>query len=76
MTSTILLDVKGLGCPLPILRANRAIKELIIGDILEIMCTDKGAPEDFQIFCETTGHRFIESLEEDGIFTIRLEVLV
>lgn len=74
MTEITTLDVKGLGCPVPILRANRAIKELIPGDTLEILATDSGAPHDFQIFCETTGHKLIGSEDRDGVFIIRIEV--
>jgi len=74
MTETTTLDVKGLGCPVPILRANRAIKELIPGDILEVLSTDSGAPHDFVIFCETTGHKLIESNERDDFYVIRIEV--
>ncbi len=74
MTETTTLDVKGLGCPVPVLRANRAIKELIPGDILEVLATDSGAPDDFEIFCETTRHKLLSSGERDGVFVIRIEV--
>ncbi|NQV46296.1 MAG: sulfurtransferase TusA family protein [Rhodospirillaceae bacterium] len=72
---TTTLDVKGKSCPLPILRANRAVKELIPGDVLEVLSTDAGAPLDFVAFCDTTGHKLLGSTETDGVFTIRLEVV-
>ncbi|HER26789.1 MAG TPA: sulfurtransferase TusA family protein [Rhodospirillales bacterium] len=74
MTEKTILDVKGLGCPVPILRANRAIKELICGDTLEVLATDCGAPQDFEIFCQTTGHKLLENISQDGVFFIRIEV--
>lgn len=74
MAETKTLDVRGVGCPITVLRANRAIKELIPGDTLEILASDSGAPQDFQIFCETTGHKLLDSDGRDGVFTIRIEV--
>ena len=75
MTDTITLDVKGLGCPVPILRANRAVKEMIPGDVLVVLATDSDAPQDFEIFCDTTGHNFLGCEKDDGTFVIRLEVI-
>lgn len=75
MADTTVLDVKGLGCPVPILRANRAVKEMIPGDMLEILATDADAPQDFQIFCDTTGHLYKGCEKTDGVFIIRVEVI-
>lgn len=75
MTDTITLDVKGLGCPVPILRANRAVKEMISGDVLVVLATDTDAPQDFEIFCDTTGHNYLSCEIVDGIFVIRVEVI-
>lgn len=68
-----LLDAKGLSCPLPILRAKKALKLLPTGGTLEILATDPGAVKDFEAFCRTTGNDLVES-RVDGkvfIFTIR-----
>lgn len=70
--ATVTLDLKGLSCPLPVLRTNKAAKELIPGDILRIDVTDANAPEDLRLFCETTGHEFLECVEEDGFFTVSI----
>jgi len=67
-----LLDLKGLSCPLPVLKANKTMKELIAGDILEILATDPAAPKDFEVFCENTGHELTQSSEDAGVFTIVL----
>lgn len=60
-----LLDATGLKCPIPVLRARKAMKPLSIGDVLEIHTTDPSALMDFKNFCETTGHEFLSSEERD-----------
>lgn len=70
--ATIELDLRGLKCPLPVLRANKKMKELIAGDELVISVTDPAAPKDFQTYSETTGHAVVSSEAGDGIFTITL----
>lgn len=61
-----LLDAKGLNCPLPILRAKKALKDLAAGGTLEILATDPGSIPDFQAFCRTTGNELLEHGEEKG----------
>ena len=60
------LDAKGLSCPLPILRAKKAIKGMETGGTLEIAATDPGSVKDFEAFCRVTGNDLLESSEEDG----------
>ncbi|MBT3369374.1 MAG: sulfurtransferase TusA family protein [Rhodospirillaceae bacterium] len=60
------LDAKGLSCPLPILRAKKAIKGMETGGTLEIEATDPGSVKDFEAFCRVTGNDLLESSEEDG----------
>jgi tRNA 2-thiouridine synthesizing protein A len=67
------LDAKGLICPLPVLKARRAMKSLAAGDILEIEATDPGSVKDFAHFCETTGYRLVSSSEADGVFHFTIE---
>lgn len=71
--TTTKMDLKGLNCPLPVLRANKKMKELMPGDVLEIEVTDPAAPKDFQTYSETTGHKLLSSTEADQVFTISLE---
>ncbi|MEL0107279.1 MAG: sulfurtransferase TusA family protein [Rhodospirillales bacterium] len=66
------LDVKGLLCPLPVLRANKALRPLSAGDELEVLTTDPAATADFEAFCETTGHTIVTSHEDDDVFVIVL----
>ena len=74
MTDSISLDVKGMGCPVPIIRANRAVKEMIPGDVLVVLATDPDAPHDFEIFCDTTGHKLLSCEKDGGTFVIQLEI--
>lgn len=67
------LDVKGLRCPLPVLRAKKSLKSLVAGDVLEVLATDPSSVQDFKAFCETTGDKLLESGEADGVFTYRIE---
>lgn len=61
---THVLDVRGLRCPLPILRAARAIRDVPAGETLCVLATDPLAVEDFADFCRSTGHRLLESKRE------------
>ena len=59
-----LLDARGLKCPLPVLKARRALKEVQPGGLLRVLATDPGAVKDFAHFCETTGCALIETKRE------------
>jgi len=63
------LDAKGLNCPLPILKAKKALKSVPAGGTLEILSTDAGSVADFAAFCRTTGNELVEQAEQDGIYT-------
>ena len=67
------LDTSGLKCPLPVLKAKKAMKGLAPGDELTVIATDPQSPGDFQAFCETTGDALVSSREKDGVFEIRLK---
>jgi TusA-related sulfurtransferase len=64
------LDLKGLICPLPVLRTNKILKSMKIGEEVTVLVTDPAAPKDFSNYCETTGHRMLSSTEADGVITI------
>ena len=59
------LDTKGLNCPLPILRAKKALAELTSGQVLKIVATDPGSVRDFQAFARQTGNELLAQ-EADG----------
>jgi len=60
------LDATGLLCPLPVLKARRALKAVPDGGILEVLATDPGATKDFEHFCRTTGCDLVEASEQPG----------
>ncbi|MGB5164535.1 MAG: sulfurtransferase TusA family protein [Woeseiaceae bacterium] len=62
------LDAKGLNCPLPILKARKALKEVPDGGTLEIIATDPGSVADFQAFCRQTGNELLETSEDGDIY--------
>ncbi len=64
-----ILDVKGLNCPLPVLRARKALKGVPAGGTLEILATDPGAVKDFEAFCRATGNELVASTSAGGVFT-------
>jgi tRNA 2-thiouridine synthesizing protein A len=64
MSETV-LDAKGLNCPLPILKAKKALKDVPAGSTLRVLTTDPGSMADFAAFCRTTGNELVES-RQDG----------
>ncbi len=72
MTATT-LDTSGLKCPLPVLKAKKAMKALTAGDRITVIATDPSAVKDFQAFCEATGDHLLESREAAGVFTFVIE---
>ena len=62
------LDARGLNCPLPILRAKKAITALETGKVLKIMATDPGSVKDFEAFCKQTGNELLASHQAGGAF--------
>jgi len=66
------LDTSGLNCPMPILRAKKALKELQAGDILRVTSTDPGSVKDFESFAKQTGNELLESTTEGESFIYRL----
>lgn len=72
MSNTV-LDVKGLNCPLPILRAKKAIKDLEAGAVLEVIATDPGSAKDFDAFCTQTGNQLLSQTEAGGVYTFQIK---
>lgn len=68
MNADKVLDVKGLACPMPIVKTKKAINELESGQVLEIHATDKGAKNDLTAWAQSTGHELVQSEEDNGVF--------
>ncbi len=70
------LDAKGLNCPLPILKAKKALNALSNGQVLEILATDPGAINDFEAFCRATGNKLLSSEQDGTIYKFLIERVV
>ncbi len=68
------LNAEGLNCPLPILRAKKAIKSMTSGEVLEVRATDPGSVADFAAFCKQTGNDLLSSTTEGDIYKFEIKV--
>jgi tRNA 2-thiouridine synthesizing protein A len=67
------LDARGLNCPLPILRAKKALAEMQSGQVLKVLATDPGALMDFQAFSKQTGNELLSHTEAKKEFTFYMK---
>lgn len=68
MQAHITVDAKGLSCPMPIVRAKKAMDGLESGQVMELVTTDKGAINDFQAWARQNNHELLKTEEENGVF--------
>lgn len=66
--SDTLLDLQGLICPLPVLKANKALRGLPPGARLTVLATDPASAKDFPAYCQETGHELLSFAEEAGVY--------
>jgi tRNA 2-thiouridine synthesizing protein A len=69
----VVLDAKGLNCPLPILRTKKALQTMQPGGLLEVLATDPGSVADFESFCRQTGNQLVSSIKEGDVFKFVLK---
>lgn len=62
------IDTRGLNCPLPILKAKKALAEMASGEVLKVVATDPGSTRDFQAFARQTGNELLEQSAANGEF--------
>ena len=62
------LDTRGLNCPLPILKAKKALAEMTSGQVLKVIATDPGSIRDFQAFARQTGNELLDQQTQDAEF--------
>ena len=62
------LDTRGLNCPLPILKAKKALAQMQSGQVLRVVSTDAGSVKDFQAFARQTGNEMVSSGQADSVF--------
>ncbi len=67
------VDARGLNCPLPILRAKKALTDLPSGQVLKVMSTDPGSKRDFEAFSRQTGHELLRTDESGQEWTFYLK---
>ena len=63
------LDARGLNCPLPILKAKKALAEMASGEVLRVVATDSGSVRDFQAFARQTGNQLLEQSQDGAEYT-------
>ncbi|MDU0811406.1 sulfurtransferase TusA family protein [Bacillus siamensis] len=67
MKANIVLDAKGLACPMPIVKTKKRMKDIKAGEILEIQATDKGSTADLQAWAKSTGHEYLGTETEGEV---------
>lgn len=67
--SDLIVDAKGLSCPMPIVKAKKGIDTLEAGQVMELLATDKGSVKDFQAWVNQTNNELLEVKEDGGVFT-------
>ncbi len=75
MEKDFTLDCYGLLCPMPIIKVAQKIKELKIGQVIEVISTDEGIKEDMPAWCKTTGNEFLGIEEADGQYKVYVKKL-
>ena len=70
---TLELDLRGLRCPLPVLRTKKAMKNMPENGVLSVITSDPGSISDFSAFCSATGNKLLESAERDNLFYFSIQ---
>ena len=75
MKADAILDTLGLYCPMPIVKTAKKIKDLKIGQVLEVISDDEGIKEDMPAWCRRTGNEFLRTEEEEGEYRVYVRKL-
>uniref|UniRef100_A0A832EIS1 Sulfurtransferase TusA family protein n=1 Tax=Desulfacinum infernum TaxID=35837 RepID=A0A832EIS1_9BACT len=70
MRADKVMDLKGLPCPMPVVKVSKGIKEVAVGQILEAQTTDPGSLTDFPAWARTSGNEIVDTIQENGIIRI------
>lgn len=75
MSELELIEVDAIGslCPMPLLKAKRALSAMQVGQRLRVLATDQGSVRDFRVFADQSGHFLLESSESDGVYSYLME---
>ncbi|WP_168120222.1 sulfurtransferase TusA family protein [Paenibacillus sp. HB172176] len=69
MKATIVVDTKGMACPMPIVKAKKALETIAVGEVMEVVSTDMGSLNDFQAWVKGTKHEMLHHEENAGVYT-------
>ena len=75
ITAAQTLDARGLLCPMPVVKAAKAIRTVGVGEILRVLATDRGALADFPAWADDTGNELVDMTEAEGVITIHIKRL-
>jgi rhodanese-related sulfurtransferase/TusA-related sulfurtransferase len=67
LKTDLVLDAKGLACPMPIVKTKKAMNSVEAGQVVEVQATDKGSKADLKAWAESTGHQYLGTIEEGGV---------
>jgi rhodanese-related sulfurtransferase/TusA-related sulfurtransferase len=67
LKTNLMLDAKGLACPMPIVKTKKAMKDLEAGQVMEVQATDKGSKADIQAWAKSSGHQYLGTVEEGDV---------
>lgn len=70
------LDLKGLACPMPVVKVSKGIKEVGLGEVIEAQTTDPGALTDFPAWAKTSGNEIVKTAQEDKLIKFYIKRLV
>jgi|BEDMetMinimDraft_2_1075160.scaffolds.fasta_scaffold16809_3 tRNA 2-thiouridine synthesizing protein A len=68
----LVVDAKGLACPMPVFRAKKGLQTVAVGQVIEVLSTDPGSLADFRAFANSTGHELLVAQQEGNIYRFRL----
>lgn len=68
----LVVDAKGLACPMPIFKAKKGLQTVEVGQVIEVLCTDPGSMADFKAFANSTGHELLSAEQNDKIYRFLL----
>lgn len=73
LTIAMSLNLKGLSCPLPIVKTAKAMKDVAPGDMIEVFATDPGSVPDFKAWAQSTGNQLVEATQEGAVYRFVLK---
>ena len=76
MQADKVMDLKGLPCPMPVVKISKGIKEVAVGQVVEAITTDPGSLTDFPAWARTSGNEILQTLQEDGQIRIFIKRMV